>query len=47
MNDDSTIVGKVDDAATMYLPQDQEFTVESEEDAQAYVDADPTHTHVV
>ena len=47
LNDDSTIVGQgSDDAATMYLPQDQEFTVESEEDAQAYVDADPTHTHV-
>jgi fatty acid synthase len=47
LNDDSTIVGQgSDDAATMYLPQDQQFTVESEEDAQAYVDADPTHTHV-
>ncbi|WIK64412.1 type I polyketide synthase [Gleimia hominis] len=45
--DDSTIVdGGSDDVATVYLDQDQSFAVESREQAQAYVQADPARTRV-
>lgn len=45
LSDDSTIIDAgSDDVATVYLESDQVFAVDSEEDAQAYVVSDPTHT---
>lgn len=47
LNDDSTIVdqGSID-VATMYLPSDQVFTVDSEDEARDYLQADPSHTQI-
>ncbi|MDO4259189.1 MAG: DUF1729 domain-containing protein [Actinomycetaceae bacterium] len=46
VNDGALIEGGSDDVATVYLTSDQEFTVDSEADAQAYVAADPARTEI-
>ncbi|WP_321780505.1 polyketide synthase [Schaalia cardiffensis] len=48
LDDDGFLIeGGSDDAATVFLASDQEFTVDSQEDAQAYFAADPARTKVV
>ncbi|QPK81935.1 DUF1729 domain-containing protein [Schaalia sp. ZJ405] len=47
LSDDGSLVdGGSIDVAAVYLPSDQEFVVDSHEEATAYLEADPTHTRV-